>query len=47
MEIIKYYDYLDSPSYKKEFEELILKTIATESIIKIHIYSSKIRKYFL
>lgn len=46
MEIIKYYDYLDSPSYKKEFEELILKTIATESIIKIHIYSSKIRKYF-
>jgi hypothetical protein len=46
MKIIKYYDYSDSLSYKKEFEELILKTIATESIIKLYICSGKIRKYF-
>lgn len=46
MEIIEYMPWRDSPEYIKEFEELILKTIETDSIIKLNIYSSETRKHF-
>jgi hypothetical protein len=40
------YCHPDSSERKKEYEELILKTIDTDSIIKIYIESSKTRKHF-
>ena len=40
------YCHPDSSDRKKEYEELILKTIDTDSIIKLYIESSEIRKHF-
>lgn len=46
MDIIEYNYYNDSASYKKEFEDLILKTVNTNSIIKVYIRSGETRKHF-
>ena len=46
MDLIIYSHNKDSSTYITEFEDLILKTINTDSIIKIYIKSSKTRKHF-
>ena len=38
--------YNDSPARRKEYEEFILKTIEKDSIIKIYIKSSELRRHF-
>jgi hypothetical protein len=38
--------YNDTPTRRKEYEEFILKTIETKSIIKIYIESSELRRHF-
>ncbi len=46
MNIVKYNDRMESNEYNKEIEALILDTISKDSIIKLNITESSIRKHF-